>query len=275
MRPASCADAFAVADRAVVSCRPAGATERGTSIEAVACLALAGVAVTCDAVALSVGPLRIAIVDPASTARVQLRRLLSDLDGSPVSITVESDTAEDFLFQAPSLPLDAVFIDIAMLGGWEVVASDTWSGRRPEFVIVSAHREYALRAFDLEAADYLTKPVSEPRLLQTLLRLSRRRGSCSSCLAGGSRPLDTKVAARALSKRQRQILDLLDLGRSNKQIARTLGLSHFTVRNHISKMLPLFGVTRRGELMFAPRTVGLTPRATVLPQRPPDDSQDP
>lgn len=67
MRLASCANAFAVADRAVVSYRPAGATGRGTSIEAVACLAATSVAVTCDAVALNVGPLRIAIVDPEST----------------------------------------------------------------------------------------------------------------------------------------------------------------------------------------------------------------
>lgn len=53
------------------------------------------------------------------------------------------------------------------------------------------------------------------------------------------------LAPPQLTGRQRQIVDLLKRGQSNKQIARTLGLSHFTVRNHVSKLLQLHGVQSR------------------------------
>ncbi len=56
-----------------------------------------------------------------------------------------------------------------------------------------------------------------------------------------------KLAPPALTARQQQILDLLQCGLSNKQIARQLGLSHFTVRNHVSKLLQLHKVQSRHE----------------------------
>ena len=67
--------------------------------------------------------------------------------------------------------------------------------------------------------------------------------SGSSAASGGSRP--------ALTGRQREILLYLSQGASNKQIARKLGLSHFTVRNHVSKLLQLLNVTSRRELAAA------------------------
>ncbi len=264
MRLASCANALAIADRYASSSELSGATGAGIDVEAIASSPATSSAMTGNASASGVVALRIAIVDPQEMARDQLRLLLEDLDGPPVSIALEAGCAEDLLSQVPSIQLDAVFLDIAMLGGWEIVASDSWCGRRPEFVIVSAHREYALKAFDLEAADYLTKPVSEPRLLQTLLRLSRRRS------AGGSMVLDPREVVRALSERQRQIIELLDSGRSNKEIARILGLSHFTVRNRMSDIFRLFGVTRRSEIVVAARILGFTPRLTSRARKPSD-----
>lgn len=51
--------------------------------------------------------------------------------------------------------------------------------------------------------------------------------------------------AVAMTARQRQILQLLAAGMSNKDIGRRLGLSHFTVRNHVSQLLRLLGVSSR------------------------------
>ena len=56
------------------------------------------------------------------------------------------------------------------------------------------------------------------------------------------------LAPPPLTGRQRQILELLQRGQSNKQIARTLGLSHFTVRNHVSKLLQLHNVHSRHDI---------------------------
>lgn len=56
---------------------------------------------------------------------------------------------------------------------------------------------------------------------------------------------ETPPEAQAMTHRQRQILQLLAAGLSNKDIGRRLGLSHFTVRNHVSQLLRLLGVASR------------------------------
>ena len=52
----------------------------------------------------------------------------------------------------------------------------------------------------------------------------------------------------ALTQRQRQILQLLVDGQSNKAIGRSLGISHFTVRNHVSRLLQMFNASSRRTL---------------------------
>ena len=196
--------------------------------------------------------LRVAIVDPDAAARSRLRRTLDQIAGPPASIVLECATAEALLFEAPRLPLDAVFVDIVMPGGWELTGTDLWGSHRPEFVVVTAHTEHASRAFDLAAADYLTKPVSEARLQMTLSRLWRHRRT-----AGALGHYDPGETSRPLTERQADVLNLLGQGLTNKAIARAFGLSHFTIRNHVSELFRLFGVSRRGDLARAARMAGL------------------
>lgn len=62
----------------------------------------------------------------------------------------------------------------------------------------------------------------------------------------------------SLTARQRAVLDLLEDGASNKIIARELGISHLTVRLHVSSLLRLMGVTRRQEVIGKARLLGLS-----------------
>jgi DNA-binding NarL/FixJ family response regulator len=191
------------------------------------------------------GPLKVAIVDPDVAARSHLSRLLSGTVTPPTSVVLECSTTDIFLLEGVSVALDAVFADITMPGSWRLAEPGRPSLLRPELVFVASSHEYAAKAFDLEAADFLTKPFSEDRSLQTVRRLWRR---CRS----------PRVQSRSdtLTERQTRILDLLSQGLSNKEIARALGVSHFTVRNNISLLFRLFEVSRRAEL------------ATVLGDRP-------
>lgn len=191
------------------------------------------------------GPLKVAIVDPDAAARSHLSRLLSCTLTPPTSVVLECSTTDIFALEGLSVALDAVFADITMPGSWRLAEPGRPSLLRPELVFVASSDEYAAKAFDLEAADYLTKPFSEDRSLQTVRRLWRR---CRS----------PRVQSRSdtLTERQTRILDLLSQGLSNKEIARALGVSHFTVRNNISLLFRLFEVSRRAEL------------ATVLGDRP-------
>ena len=130
-------------------------------------------------------PLRVLIVDDEALARLRLRSLLHDEPG--VSVVGEAADAEAALrhLQAagPEPALDLLLLDIRMPGptaqlsqhaGLHLAkALKAWP-RPPAVVFVSAHADHALAAFDLEAVDYLTKPVRRERLQAALQRVRQR-----------------------------------------------------------------------------------------------------
>lgn len=173
-----------------------------------------------------------------------MRRLLSAVGGGSVNVVLECGTADEFLSYGPEARLDAAFVDIEMPGGDGLEAVRRWPGRPPQIVIVSAHPQYAMRAFNARAIDYLTKPVCPDRLRLALDRADTYR---LRSLLGHSRGAVSLLSNAALTSRQIEILRLVAEQRSNKEIGRALNLSHFTVRNHLSALYRLFGVAgRRG-----------------------------
>lgn len=204
------------------------------------------------------GMLRLAIVDPDAGARSRLREMMARISGSRAGVILECDSVQALLDQAADLPLDAVFADIIMPGGWSLPETDVWGAFRPDFVFMTSHGEHAARAFELEAIDCLTRPVLEGRLAMTLERLWRRRRT-SGTLGGSEGPLNAGV----LTGRQQEILRLLGETLTNKEIARILGLSHFTVRNRVMDLFRLFGVSRRADLVKAAEILGFTVEGEV------------
>lgn len=203
--------------------------------------------------------LRVAVVDDEPIARSRLSRLLSRVGGPSVKVVLECGTADEFLSVGPMSALDAAFVDVEMPGGDGLDAVTRWPGRRPQFIIVTAHEEHALRAFNARAIDYLTKPVSESRLRDSLDRAYayRLRSLIRHSQTASAAPSDV-----ALTSRQVEILRLVSDQRSNKEIGRALELSHFTVRNHLSALYRLFGVNRRRDLMVRASAAG-----ALLPAR--------
>ncbi len=115
--------------------------------------------------------MRALIVDDEELARERLRALLADLPD--VEAVGEARDGEDALHAVAALRPDAVFLDIQMPGadGLEVVRS--MAAPRPKIVFCTGHDQYAIDAFELNAVDYLLKPVSRPRLARTVERLRR------------------------------------------------------------------------------------------------------
>lgn len=118
--------------------------------------------------------LRVALVDDEPLARQGLRRMLAS--HKEVEIVAEADRVSVATPLILKEKPDAVFLDIRMPGpdGFELLRTLDPS---PKIVFVTAHSNHAVRAFDVQAVDYVLKPVRPERLAAAVARL---RIACSS-----------------------------------------------------------------------------------------------
>jgi two-component system response regulator AlgR len=125
-----------------------------------------------------VNRLRVLIVDDEDLARLRLRSLLADCTLPGAEVVGEAGSAAEALHQVSALEVDLVLLDIQMPGldGLQLAERLRGAQRRPLVVFVTAHAGHALQAFEIDAADYLTKPVRRARLQEALLRVSQRLG---------------------------------------------------------------------------------------------------
>jgi two-component system response regulator AlgR len=121
--------------------------------------------------------LRLMIVDDEPLARMRLRGLLADL-ALPATVVGEAGSAAEALHLLSRAPVDAVLLDIHMPGsdGLSLARRLRQCDPAPAVVFVTAHAEHALQAFEIEAVDYLTKPVRRARLEEALGRVLQRLG---------------------------------------------------------------------------------------------------
>lgn len=119
-----------------------------------------------------VKPLRVLIVDDERLAREKLRRLLETEPA--VEVLGECGNGRDALVAIRRDRPDLVLLDIQMpeMNGFEVLRR-LGVADMPHFVFVTAYDEFAVKAFELEALDYLLKPFDGPRLRKALARVRR------------------------------------------------------------------------------------------------------
>ena len=119
--------------------------------------------------------LRALIVDDEALARSRLRTLLSDCRLPAACVDGEAANATQAIELLRRQPYDLALLDIHMPGADGLTLAQTLRTlpRPPAVVFVTAHAEHAVQAFELEAADYLTKPVRLERLQQALQKVER------------------------------------------------------------------------------------------------------
>ncbi|MCF8156902.1 MAG: LytTR family DNA-binding domain-containing protein [Rhodoferax sp.] len=126
--------------------------------------------------------LRALVVDDESLARARLRTLLSECTQPAAHCVAEATNAMQALAMVQHHAVDVALIDIHMPGADGLTLARALGAleRAPALIFVTAHAEHALDAFELEAVDYLTKPVRLERLQQALQKVERfvqsRRG---------------------------------------------------------------------------------------------------
>src|ERR1035437_9451797 len=127
------------------------------------------------------------LIDDERLARQELKNLLASYP--EIQIVGEANNAETAIESIKQLQPDVIFLDIQMPGknGFELL--EEISGV-PEVVFVTAYDEYAIRAFEINALDYLLKPGQPNRLAETVKKI-----------------LNKDVSAKHDTKEQTQVLN--------------------------------------------------------------------
>ena len=119
--------------------------------------------------------LKILLVDDEALARSRLRALLGDCTAPASVVAAEASDAVQAMSALQHQSFDAVLLDIHMPGadGLALAGLIARLPRPPAVVFVTAHAGHAVQAFELDAVDYLTKPVRLERLRQALQKVER------------------------------------------------------------------------------------------------------
>jgi two-component system LytT family response regulator/two-component system response regulator LytT len=207
--------------------------------------------------------IRTLIVDDEEPARIQLRRLLEADTG--VQIIGEAANGIEALEQIPELRPDVVFLDIEMpgLNGFEVAGNLI---DPPLIVFATAFDEFAVKAFEENALDYILKPVQAKRIAQTLGRVRTALGPGRDAYDGAIREVlnlvdrdrDTPVTRLAARRGKRIIVlnltEIVYLGIDDKLVFAHVGKERYLIEKtvgQLEQMLHGAGFYRisRGELV--------------------------
>jgi len=111
------------------------------------------------------------IIDDERLARNELKKLLQEFPD--VEVIGEAANANEGIEKIESLNPDLVFLDIQMPGksGFDML---TQIEKAPHVIFVTAYDEYALKAFEVNALDYLMKPVEPKRLADAILKVKQK-----------------------------------------------------------------------------------------------------
>ena len=210
------------------------------------------------------------IVDDHAVVREGLRTFLALQDG--IEVVGEAADGREALAAEARLSPDVILMDLVMpvLDGVQAMRALRDRGSRSHVIVLTSFLddERILPAIRAGAAGYLLKDV-EPAALAAAVR----------CATDERAAIDPTVAARllqslsdpaaaagaaaaapvdALTRRERQVLCLIAVGRSNKRIAYELGIAEKTVKTHVGHLLAKLGVADRTQAALVAVRAGLS-----------------
>ncbi|MBT3629300.1 MAG: response regulator transcription factor [Rhodospirillaceae bacterium] len=205
------------------------------------------------------------VADDHAVFRVGLVYLLQQLDPE-AKVSEANDYAEALEIAERESDLDLILVDLLMPGidGFSGVSSLRDKAHSAPIIVVSARENPA----DVQASlghgamGYLPKSSSSDVMINAIrlvlsggmylppALLGQREGGGGSLESSLSQPRLSDQVARNLTRRQRDVMRLLALGRSNKAIAQELELAEGTVKVHVSAIFKALNVTNRTEAVI-------------------------
>lgn len=188
--------------------------------------------------------LRILIVDDHPTFRMGLAALINSQPD--MCVQAEVDTGEEAIERYRAEPADVVLMDLRLPGIGGVEATLSLLNRHPEakVVVLTTYDtdEDIYRAIQSGAKSYLLKDMSTDEIIGTIRSVHEGTADLPSVIADR---LNQRLQRQALTNREREVLVLLVKGRSNKEIAATLGISDETAKSHLKTLFAKLGVRDR------------------------------
>ncbi len=159
--------------------------------------------------------LRVLIVDDEAPARRDIRRMLGKMEH--IAIAGEAADGLEAVEMIQKTHPDVVLLDIQMPGldGFQVIEKLENMDEMPAIIFITAYDQYAVRAFEVHAVDYLLKPVEEERLVEAIERMRRiRKGLEQSSdlvallrtIGGGSKRIPVRQGAGHVMVSEEDIL---------------------------------------------------------------------
>lgn len=194
---------------------------------------------------------RVMLVEDHPVVRAGIRAWL---DGGGFEVVAEADSAEQALAVAKAAAPELLLVDVRLpqTDGLQCVAELRELGVQAPVVVFSGYDNptYVARASAVGVAGYLPKTASREEVLEAL-ELAAAGKTCWS--TGELRRLAAAMAApriaddieAPLTHREVEVLGQLALGLTNKEIAKALGISYETVKEHVQHILRKIGVSDR------------------------------
>ncbi|MGC0372911.1 response regulator [Streptomyces sp. SAI-229] len=201
-------------------------------------------------------PIKVFLLDDHEVVRRGVHDLLDD--EPDITVVGEAATVEQALIRVPALRPDVAVLDVRLPDGDGVTVCRELRSRMPDLACLMLtsfdDEEALLDSIMAGAAGYVLKQIQGSDLVsavrtvargQSLLDASATAKLMARLRSAGQQPAEEPDVLPGLTDREREILELIGEGLTNRQIGQRLYLAEKTVKNHISRLLSKLGVERR------------------------------
>ncbi|MEO8026016.1 MAG: response regulator transcription factor [Bryobacteraceae bacterium] len=204
--------------------------------------------------------IRILLADDHGIVRQGTRSLLEK--ESDLEVVGEAEDGRSAVEMTEALQPDVVVMDIAMpqLNGLDAAAQITRRHPDVSVIILSMHEEedYLIRALSAGVRGYLLKDTAQIDLVRAVRSVARKKAFFSPTVAqmlvdDFTRQMQKKGIADSyelLTEREREILQLLAEGKSNKEAAAVLGVSPYTIETHRNNLMQKLDLHNTAEIVL-------------------------